>query len=227
MTANEYKSHRSEKNARPLAPVLLKIKNTLKFGRRWSSNPQKQLCFTWLASVLRRSKEFNTTLDVACGNLNNYPFVRSANYIGVDMNQASLDYGERVYPKAQTARYLIEELGGSGLTGDLVLCTQTIGVNSYFKSENTMPNVMTLVACTNPNGTLTFDTGVESFAYVEEIEILLREQFDQVDVKAFGSYDKSSNMLASIFVAALMQLLPSMRTRENATRRFYVCDGKY
>jgi len=226
MEKKAYSSHRSAKNANPLSPGMQKLKNTLKFGRRWSSCPQKQLCFTWLSKILSKSDKFETTLDVACGNLNNYPFIKSPNYIGVDMNKASLDYGERVYPDARTELLHIEELDDAGLKGDLVLCTQTIGVNSYFNSDNTMPNIKTLVAAVNPKGTLVFDIGSQSIEYADEIERLLFDKFDDVEAKSFGSYDISTNMIFSIVIAAFMQFIPNMRISQNADRCFYVCENK-
>lgn len=223
MEKQELSSHRSKANAKPLNPTLLSIKNKLKFGRRWSSNPQKQLCFTWLSRVLAESAKYDTTLDVACGNLNNYPFVRSPNYIGVDMNKASLDYGRRAYPKARTEPLYIEELEASGLKGDLVLCTQTIGVNNYFDADKTVPNIRSLVKATNEGGTLAFDIGDMSIAKRGEITALLNAAFTTVEERGFGAHDKSSNMLFSIPLGLMMQWFPATRTNGQETRVFYVC----
>lgn len=221
-----FATHQSKKHARVLNPKLIRLKKFFKFGRRWSTNPQKHLCFTWLAKVLSQSSRFDTTLDVACGNLNNYQFVKSSNYIGVDMNLASLEFGNRVFPEAKTEHLKIEELENAKLKGDLVICTQTIGVNQLFQSENTTMNVITLMQCTNSGGTLVFDTGLYSLPYIDEATTVLNGGFKTVNVREFGSFDWSTMMPVSVILAVLMQLIPALRTVNNSNRRFFVCEDR-
>ena len=152
--------------------------------------------------------------------------MKSANYIGTDMNKASLEFGRKVYPEARTELLFIEELEDSGLTGDLVLCTQTIGVNSHFDSDNTMGNVLTLVRSTNKGGTIAFDTGPMSVQFDEEIRQLLGERFSKFSVQKFGAHDRGTNFFISVLIASLMQMFPNLASRDNGNRRFYVAEGK-
>ena len=142
------------------------------------------------------------------------------------MNKSSIDFARDVYPDAEVLLMFMEEIDPKVVRGDLVMCIQTIGVNSHFEVANTLPNITLLSDCTRDGGTLMFDIGPVVLDQEAEITELLENRFEKVSVREYGSFDTGINVLVSGPLAFLMDLIPPLRTITKNDRRFYVCEGR-
>lgn len=206
--------------------VLRKINHAIIHYRRWSPKPQKQLLFTWVHRVFRESSYYKVALDIACGEMGFYSYIKSKEYIGVDMDEARLNNGASLYPKAKYYLSCIENIDSSETNGDFVFCIQTIGVNKYFDAQQTLPSVNKLIDCTNKGGLLMFNIGGLSIPHTGVIMQALQDKFEHVEIRKYGSFNKSSIVLFSAIFAFLMDVIPTLRTITKADRAFFLCKNR-
>ena len=119
----------------------------MKFGTaavKQVTRPEKQFLYLSIGQFLKRSSEFEVALDLACGSMPLANKVRAKRYIGVDLNEESLRHGLANHPSAVALHSTIEGITAE-TSGDIVLCFQCIGVNRFFRVENTLDCVRRMV----------------------------------------------------------------------------------
>ena len=144
-----------------------------------SSRPHKQLLYLIVGRFLKYAPEVDVALDLACGRMLIADKVRTRQYIGVDIDEDRLREGITRHPSARAISSTIESLPDD-ITGDMVFCLQCIGVNKFFKPEHTVEAVAKMVDATRPGGTLLFNVGYNSQAYLAEIVEMLGKVFSPV-----------------------------------------------
>jgi len=118
---------------------------------RRSKRPNKQLLWFWMSEIFQKSEGCKVGIDVACGRMLMCKYIRTKEYIGIDADGESIDEGLKNHPKAKGVVASIEQMDKS-ISGDFVVCLQTIGINKYFKPANTIHCIENLVQATNGGG---------------------------------------------------------------------------
>jgi len=103
------------------------------------------------AMDMKKSKNFKTGIDFACGEMGNYKYFKTTNYLGVDIDFERLRMGAEKYPMAQYIQSSIEETS-KDVSGDFVVCVQTIRINKYFNKNNTFHCIQKLISATQEGG---------------------------------------------------------------------------
>lgn len=213
-----------------------------KFPRR-SNNPSKNLLWIWLLSDLEKLPDLNICIDAACGPMQLFPQLKVNEYVGFDIDESSIVRGLSQFPLAAGFKASIEDV----LTirpdlkslGDLVLCIQTLGINSKFNPENIVLSILNLIQMTAPGGSLIMNIRFSESSYTDnfyKIRNLLKANFSDLKYKNYGSFDKlnfskSSNltkMLVLYPLSLLLYWLKPLRTLglfENKST-YFVCKNK-
>jgi len=186
-----------------------------------SRRPAKQLAYNWIVQELKKSKGADVGLDVACGYMQFKPFFQTKSYIGVDLDAERIELCKERYPDAISHKYSIEDMPPE-ITGDYVVCIQTIGANEFFNEDNTMLCIRKLVDATRENGSLVMTIGPSTASYFSEIDALLRDSFDEVGVREYGAFNTRLPSLVSRLVTYAMYVFSSLR-KASPPRYLYAC----
>jgi len=192
---------------------------------RKSKNPSKQLLWFWMNDLFKKSKNYNIGIDVACGEMKMCKYFKTREYIGIDIDKARIERGLQKYPKAKGVVKSIEEIDNRE-KGDFVVCLQTIGINRYFKPENTYIAVNNLINATNKNGMLIFNIGPITQKYSDKIYELLSNNYSHVKVKEYGSFSNVTHRYLSFIFAILMRYIPLIRKNKKNKRHLYIAKNK-
>jgi hypothetical protein len=209
------------------------------FPRR-SFNPSKNLIWIWLSKDLKSMKPCSFGIDAACGNMQQFPIMKVENYIGFDIDEKSVSQGLENFPNASgfvcSLEKVLEQRNDLYLKGDLVICIQTLGINSNFDSENLLTAVGNLIKLTAHSGTLIMNIrwSKNEFKYQKfEIEKILKSNFSDIRSKSYGSFDSLSvptnsklNLLFITYpITIILYVFPFVRKfnifRNNST--YFVC----
>lgn len=190
-----------------------------------SKNPTKTLVYRWLQKDIEQHvASLERGMDVGCHEMPLRRFFKTSTYMGVDINLDRLNIGKSKYPEAIINHCSMFELSD---TADIVVCLQTININSDFANGRTQEAVEKLASSTRPGGTLIFNIGpdIES-GNLNHVKNYLETQFSRVTEKKYGRLaDQNMNKLLSKALAALMSRLPALRipSRENQIYRYFCC----
>lgn len=197
------------------------IQQPIRIGRR----PAKSLFLIWAKRDLRRLKPSKTALDLACGTMFFRSYLPVENYIGVDVLQERLDQGRKRHPDARAICEKIEDLPPD-IAADIVICFETIGINSWFDASATMLCIDKLICATHPGGTALVNLGPYAAKWHEPALNRLRESFASVKVKRYGRWNFQTHFTISFVLATLMRIFPGLRTIKGAPWLYVKCEQK-
>jgi hypothetical protein len=152
---------------------------------RRSNRPAKQLMWLWFAEDMSVSRRYADGLDVACGEMLLRRFFQTKTYTGLDFDADRLAKGLQENPDV---RGVVGPIQNLSLTGDLVVCMQTIGFNKKFDRTAAIQAVDRLVAATRSGGALIFNVRDLSRRELSDIGEKLRQSFGSVDARPYGSF---------------------------------------
>ncbi len=184
-----------------------------------SQRPVKQLMWLWLAKDMRESTGFRDGLDLACGDMSVKRLFRTDTYTGLDIDQERLELAGAKHPDANAVWGDIESCK---LTGDFVVCLQTIGFNRLFNHDRTLPTVRKLIACTRPDGTLIVNLGRQQ-NLADQVDDVLRDAFATVQRRTYGRFVEPRGYRVSMMLAQTMNALTFLR---GSGWNYFVCKGR-
>lgn len=196
---------------------------------RLSKRPAKALVWRWLENDLS-SHEFESVLDLACGEMRLARFVRCTRYTGVDIDQDRLAAGKKHVRLARTLCGRIEDLPAEE-SASLVMCMQTIGENELFRHSKALEVTLGLSKHVLPGGSLVFNVGplVENARELADgLEKALLQEFERVVRRNYGAFHGEISLPISTLIAVLMYFIRPLRTffgRADSAAYFY-CSGK-
>jgi SAM-dependent methyltransferase len=193
----------------------------IRIGRR----PAKSLFLIWAKGDLRRLKPSGTALDLACGTMFFRSYLPAEHYIGVDVLQERLDRGRQRHPDARAICGKIEDLPPD-IAADIVICFETIGINSWFDASATMRCIDKLIGATRTGGTALVNLGPYAANWHEPALNRLRESFASVDVKPYGRWNFQTHFTISFALATLMRIFPGLRTAKKTPWLYVKCGQK-
>lgn len=177
---------------------------------RRSSNISKQILHLKVRDFLL-TNPLKVGLDIGCADMPYKPLFKTERYIGVDFDEPRLKEGLKKYPDAEACASSLFEIP-KNITGDLVVCIQTIQINAKFDRERTFEAVNKLILVTNNNGSLIFNIGTSDGKDWRELRNIifdtLKKSFKKVKVDRIGFYDESVSMNLSLPIAYLIKILP-------------------
>ena len=181
-----------------------------KFPRR-SYNPSKNLLWMWLLSDLEKLPSLNICIDAACGPMQLFPQLKVREYIGFDIDESSIVRGLSQFPNVTGFKASIEEILTSKpelkSLGDLVVCIQTLGINSKFNPKSIILAISNLIHMTAPGGILIMNIRFSDSSYDDnfyEIRNLIKANFSDVKHRSYGSFDKLNFSKSSNFTRVLL-----------------------
>lgn len=199
-------------------------KNPMSVAATTSSRPHKQLLYLIVGRFLKYAPEVDVALDLACGRMLIADKVRTRQYIGVDIDEDRLREGIARHPSALAISSTIESLPDD-ITGDMVFCLQCIAVNKFFKPEHTVEAVAKMVDATRPGGTLLFNVGYNSQAYLAEIVEMLGKVFSRCKIVDYGRFHGHWDG-AALLLAYVMSALPFIARYPARPARIFICEGR-
>lgn len=170
------------------------------------------------------SYQQNIGLDLACSNMGNRELFLTKEYIGLDIDKKSLNEGKKKYPEAKTIVSSIEDI--KNIKADIVLCVQTININTLFETKNTLIAINSMLKTVKKGGSLIFNIGDynDGLIYEKEVDKLLKEQFKVIKKVKYGTfYYYETNYLLSLVLGYLLWYIPSLRTKKGHKMTYYRC----
>lgn len=179
----------------------------MRIGKR----PSKSLYLIWAKNDLRRLKPAKASLDLACGTMYFRRFLPTEQYIGVDVLQERLDKGLSQYPDSKAICGKIEDLS-SAIKADIVLCFETIGINSWFDVQATRCCIDKIINATNKDGIVLLNLGFKVADLHAAIIERFNNSFKSVEYRYYGRWHFQTNPILSFFLGHVMNLIPPLRT---------------
>ena len=179
----------------------------MRIGKR----PSKSLYLKWAKNDLRRLKPARISLDLACGTMYFRQFLPTEEYIGVDVLQDRLDKGLSRYPDAKAICGKIEDLS-SAIKADIVLCFETIGINSWFDLQATRRCIEKIISATRKDGMVLLNLGYRVADLQAAIIERFNRDFSSVEYKYYGRWHFQTNPIFSFLLGQLMDWIPPLRT---------------
>jgi hypothetical protein len=189
---------------------------------RLSLKPAKQLLWLFLWRDMRQSKGMEIGIDAGCGRMENKHLFQTKRYVGIDVDAERLAEAHREHSDAQVINGPIEDAGD--VVGDMVLCVQVMH-NRFFKVENTLAAVTSLVKMVRPNGALIFNFGRPSFPYEAQVDALLAPAFRSVKKRKYGALSANQTVFAPLLALAMFAV-PGLRRGRGFHKTYYVCRGR-
>ena len=191
---------------------------------RRAKRPSKQLLWLWLHDLMQESGRFDRGLDIACGDMEMRPFFKTKHYLGTDA-----DANRLAAAKSRTGEdgivCLIQDMP-SDVTGDFVICLQTIGFNKDFDTRDSVLSAEKCATATLAGGMLLVNLGFRSRSHFDEIEESLRAKFAMVNSRHYGRGRKLRHESVSYFAASLMRLFPALARSDSEPCRLLVCRNR-
>ena len=188
---------------------------------RLSRNPHKQLMWIWLSKLMRESRSYQRGLDLACGDLKTFKYFQTRGYVGVDTDESRVIYAREKFGVPVVVSKL-EEMADT-LSGDFVVCLQTIGFNRYFELSHAVEVIRRCTWATAAKGVLILNAASLSPQQFAEIEALLRNGFETVEVRHYGLTSNSVPKVLSLLLAGLWRVLPSLAKRNDSPAWLFIC----
>jgi 2-polyprenyl-3-methyl-5-hydroxy-6-metoxy-1,4-benzoquinol methylase len=120
-------------------------------------NPSKSLLYSEVFKKLE-NLSFKSTLDLACGPMMMRSKIKTDKYLGVDIDINNLKFGAKSNPGVRYKNCSIESLVVKKKF-DLVICLQTIGINSRFNIKNLDRVIKRIVNYVSSGGYLIINFG--------------------------------------------------------------------
>lgn len=193
------------------------------FNFRKSKRPSKQFLWQIICNYLLKRK-YSSCIDVASSNFILYKYIKSKTYAALDIDSDAINFLQKNFSNIKTFHTSIEDFKTS-LKWELVLCLQTIGINSHYQNSNTLDNIDKLILLTQSKGELIFNIGPESINYKNKIEEKLKNQFYNINKIEYGAFSSNRNIFISIFLAYLMYYIPILR-KINKNYCLFICKNK-
>lgn len=191
---------------------------------RFSTRPHKQFLWFLIRRDSRLSKGKSVGLDAGCADMGNKRFFETETYIGLDPDTELLAKGRLKNPNAETINTRI--LDAPELSVDFLHCIQVF-VNAEFVKKEALDVTRKLVSMVRLGGVLLMNTGQKTLYYDKEIKLLLESNFEQVTETKYGNFGvKNAPILLSLFIAIIMYLVPSIRTRGGHAKTYFKCVNK-
>jgi SAM-dependent methyltransferase len=134
---------------------------------------------------------FNRTLDLACGSMQLYDKIKTNNYLAVDIDPIELQIGSKKHQQAKYKLSSIEDFE-TKKKFDLVVCLQTLGINSKFNLNNfdmVMKKISKLVV---KNGYLVINLGplIAKLEMDSVLQKYILRKYYFIKVINYGVFDK-------------------------------------
>ena len=179
----------------------------------------KTLLFLWLKYDLK-SIDGELGIDLAGGSMMNKKFFMTKKYIFVDLDKQKLDRGVRNFPDALPVNDKIENFIKSynREKPNLLVCTQTMGINSKFNHDHTLILIKMIYDLLKPGGSMVFNVGnvgVNLSSIEKELGKLFSRKFKYIKINSYGFMNKTikkPNPYFQFFLANLMNIIPPLRT---------------
>lgn len=191
---------------------------------RISRNPHKQLMWMWVCKLLAESRSYQRGLDLACGELKTFKYFQTKEYTGVDADESRVDYARGKF-NVPVITSRIEDLP-EALTGDFVVCLQTIGFNKYFELPHAVDVVRRCVDATAPAGMLLFNAANLSLQQYDAIEAMLKSGFDSLEIRPYAITSVSVSKPVSLAMAAVWRMFPSLMSRGDGPAWLFICRNR-
>ena len=172
-----------------------------------------------------RRKRFDTALDLACGVMRMAPYITAKRYIGLDLDEEALSRGRRRGRDRQAVVSTIEGMPAE-LSGDLVLCLQTVGINRLARVDLTMTHIRRMIDATQPGGALVVNVGSLSSAYFDLIEREIRQAFNVVEIVEYGRFRLKRLFPIFLFLIWLMELRPQSAINTDDPTKLFIAEGR-
>ncbi|MDC0249977.1 hypothetical protein OAK18_01090 [Candidatus Pelagibacter sp.] len=179
----------------------------------------KTLLFLWLKKDLRLIKG-NLGIDLAGGSMMNKKFFMTKKYICVDLDEKKLKRGSNNFPDALPINDKIENFikTYNQEKPDLLICIQTMGINSKFDHSHTLIMIKMIYDLLKPGGSMVFNVGsfgVNLSLIEKDLNEFFKRKFKSTKIRSYGFMDKTiekPNSYLYFFLANLMNIIPPLRT---------------
>jgi len=153
-------------------------------------NPSKSYMYRNVNNFLKKLN-FNRTLDLACGSMQLYDKIKTNNYLAVDIDPIELQIGSKKHQQAKYKLSSIEDFE-TKKKFDLVVCLQTLGINSKFNLNNfdmVMKKISKLVV---KNGYLVINLGplIAKLEMDSVLQKYILRKYYFIKVINYGVFDK-------------------------------------
>jgi len=170
-------------------------------------------------------RHFSTALDLACGVMRMARYIDADEYIGLDINDEALQRGVRGGSRRRAVVSTIEDMP-AGLTGDFVLCLETIGINKFARVDLTMVHLERMIAATRPGGSLILNVGHLSRDYFGSVEDALRRAFRSVEVIDYGRHHAKAIFPVFLFRIWRMEARPEEAASATEPTKLFIAEGR-
>lgn len=165
-------------------------------GHRSTDMPGKQLIYMRLHRDAPLSEGKPVGVDFGCNIMNNYPFVRTAEYYGVELDAEALKKGLARYPTAHAVHSKIEL--AEVPAADFAICIHVFDAHNFDDSDP-VQTLEAILSKMKPGGTLIITLRNNSSA--PKLLAMLRSAFQQVDEFPHGLANTPKTLLAPMIAA--------------------------
>lgn len=176
---------------------------------------------------LNRLGQIQHCIDFACGTMSFLDRIETPpmNYTGVEVLQDRIDEGLRKNPNANAICGRIQDAEISK-RGDLVVCHETVGINSWFEANETIEVVEKLINSTAEGGTLSFNIGPYSKKYYKTVKSMLQENFEDVEINVYGRWHKLLYWPFYVILSYVLLFIPKIGQHTKNQWIFFHCKTK-
>jgi len=194
--------------------------------KRRTGNPQKQLLFMWMQRDLDRVGHVPAAVDIGCAGMINRALFHTDQYIGVDLDGPAIERGCAEHPGARGIVAPIEDMPDD-VAGDVVVCSQMLGINVSFDQQNLLGAVRILIDAVKPGGALLFNiSGPLAGQHGQQVHDMLAAAFAVVERSDYGRLDIRTGRVRALLHAWHMHLRPSARLGAGPPTAYFACFGK-
>ena len=174
--------------------------------------------------MLQRDKKFivgDIGLDLAGGEGKNKRMFNVKKYICVDIDKKRLEKLALLDTSVKTVFSSIESLDTEKINGNAVLCIQTIGINNYFNTENTLKAVQVIIDATKKRGNAIFNIGGNSLIFQNQVVDMIKKEFQHVKIIPYGKkfFDKKRSKFLSFLLSCILFILP----KRKGNKCYFLC----
>ena len=193
----------------------------------------KTLLFLWLKKDLE-SFEGKLGVDLAGGSMENKKFFKTKKYICVDLNKQKLIKGNNNFSDAiiinNKIEYFIQNYNNYDLERpDLLVCIQTMGINTKFDHNKTFTIVKNIYDLLKPGGSMVFNIGnfgINIGLMEKELNKFFIDKFKSIKIRSYGCMNKNNNKPNTylyFIIANLMNFFPPLRTCFGLNKKNIYC----
>lgn len=171
-------------------------------------------------------RRYPTGLDVASAGFANSYLFRTKNYLAMDIERPTsklpLFPGESHFALGDMLRETLP-------SADLVMCMETIGINTKFDATESLNAVIKLTEATNKGGSLVFNLGpLTDESQQETIQDHLQDRFRKVSAVIYGRWSTDNGPILALMGALLFVLFPPLMrpSKEKPVHKLFFCEQK-